>query len=221
MNNKNEQPIQTTPKSWDNIFRREGHVFINPHEFLPEFIAALPTPPARILDLGCGTGRHLIPLAEQGFNIYGFDQSVYGLQLARAWLSEKGFQAELCVQDFLDPLPCADASFDAILSTQVIHHAILAKVKNAVSEIYRVLKPGGVIFISMPLYPPNRPDIKEIEPATFVPLSGSERGLPHHYFTEERLRQVFDTFEILKIFTDSTRHLCIFARKPESDLSSS
>ena len=221
MNNKNEQPIQTTPKSWDNIFRREGHVFIKPHEFLPEFIAALPTRPASILDLGCGTGRHLITLAEQGFHMVGFDQSNHGLQLARAWLTEKGFQAGLCAQDFLDPLPCANASFDALLSTQVIHHAILANIQKTVNEIYRVLKPAGLIFISMPLYPPNRPDIKEIEPATFVPLSGSERGLPHHYFTEAGLRQVFQAFEILKIFTDSTHHLCIFARKPGSDLTSS
>jgi SAM-dependent methyltransferase len=209
--------MQDTSKTWDNIFREDGHIFTEPHEFLPEFIAALPDPPARILDLGCGTGRHLVALAEQGFHMYGFDRSDHGLHLARAWLTRKGFQAGLCVQDFLDPLPCADASFNAILSTQVIHHAVLAKVENAVYEIYRVLKPGGLIFISTPLYPPNRPDIKEIEPGTFIPLSGSERGLPHHYFTEERARQVFHAFEILKIFTDSTRHLCIVARKPESD----
>ncbi|MCD4673153.1 MAG: class I SAM-dependent methyltransferase [Anaerolineaceae bacterium] len=211
-NNKNPMPPITKP--WDNIFRREGRVFIEPHEALAEFIAALPNPPAHILDLGCGTGRHLVALTEHGFTMYGLDRSYHGLRLARSWLAEKGLQTGLCLQDLKYPLPCADNTFDGLISTQVIHHATLDKITKTVDEIWRVLKPGGQVFISTTLYPPKRPNIKEIEPGTYVPREGSERGLPHHYFTRERLRLVFHAFEIQKIFTYSTRHLCLFARKP-------
>jgi SAM-dependent methyltransferase len=206
--------MPTASKAWDEIFRRDGHVFIEVHEALPEFLDLLPCPPARVLDLGCGTGRHLVFLAEQGYTVFGLDRSEHGLRLSRAWLAEKSLSAGLSIQDLKDPLPCANAAFDAVISTQVIHHATLAGVQGTVNEILRVLKPGGQVFVSTTLFPAKRPHLQEIEPGTYVPLEGSERGLPHHYFTEERLRQVFHAFTVRRIFVDSTRHLCLFAAKP-------
>jgi ubiquinone/menaquinone biosynthesis C-methylase UbiE len=114
-------------------------------------------------------------------------------------------------------LPFAAASFHGLISTQVIHHALLADIHNTVAEIYRILKPGGVAFVTTSLYPPKRPNIKEIEPFTYVPQEGSERGLPHHYFDEARIRLAFSAFDVVKTFTDETRHQCILARKPESE----
>lgn len=207
--------MSTPSKAWDEIFRRDGYIFIEIHEALPEFLAALPHPPARVLDLGCGTGRHLVHLAGHGYTVFGLDRSEHGLQLSQVWLAEKNLSAAgLCVQDLKDPLPCANGAFDVVISTQVIHHATLAGVQNTVNEILRVLKPGGQVFVSTTLFPPQRPNVQEIEPGTYLPLEGSERGLPHHYFTEERLRQVFHAFTNHRIFVDSTRHLCLFAAKP-------
>jgi ubiquinone/menaquinone biosynthesis C-methylase UbiE len=210
--------MQTTPKSWDRIFRTDGRIFTEAHESLSEFIALLPAPPARVLDLGCGSGRHMVALAKHGYHMTGMDRARHGMTLARTWLAEEGLKDNgLCEQDFHYPLPFAAASFHGLISTQVVHHALLADIQNIITEIYRVLKPGGVVFVTTTLYPPGRPNIKEIEPFTYVPQEGSERGLPHHYFDEARLRQVFSAFNILKIFTDATRHLCILAKKPESE----
>jgi len=209
--------MQTTPKSWDRIFRADGRIFTEEHESIHKFIALLPAPPARVLDLGCGTGRHMVAIAAHGYQLTGMDRARHGMTLARDWMTKENLDTQLCEQDFHYPLPFATASFHGLISTQVIHHALLVDIQNTVDEIYRVLKPGGVVFVTTTLYPPKRPNIKEIEPYTYVPQEGSERGLPHHYFDEERLRQTFSAFTILNLFTDETHHLCILARRPESE----
>ena len=80
-----------------------------------------------VLDLGCGNGRHLVYLAKAGFEVTGLDISPTGLALARSWLGEEGLEASLVRTDFKSPLPFRDGAFEAMLSTQVIHHALLAE----------------------------------------------------------------------------------------------
>jgi hypothetical protein len=58
---------------------------------------------------------------------------------------------------------------------------------------------------------------EEIEPETYVPLTGSEAGLPHHIFDEEKLRYEFRTFEILEISHRADgKVLAIWAKKRQA-----
>jgi ubiquinone/menaquinone biosynthesis C-methylase UbiE len=115
-----------------------------------------------------------------------------------------------------DPLPYEDAFFEAIISTQVIHHGRLATIKAVVAEIERVLKPGGLVFITVPAAKNQAKTFEEIEPHTFIPLDGPEKGLPHYYFTPETLRLVFENFEILDIHVDQVAHYCLAGIKVRS-----
>lgn len=207
--------MQINHQIWNEIFEREGRVFEEVHEEIPAIAQSLKINSAkRILDLGCGTGRHVVYFAKQGFEVYGLDASPEGIRLTQAWLDEVGERAVLCQQDMREPLPYPDQFFDALISIQVIHHAKLAEIKAVIQEVFRILKPGGFLFISVPKAARENVNSNEIEPNTFVPREGREIGLPHHIFSEEELREAFADFNITDIHLNG-HHNCMTACKPE------
>lgn len=197
---------------WNTIFAREGAVFMEPHEDLPGLVETLKRRDAStVLDLGCGSGRHVVYLARQGFDVYGLDGAAAGLEIARQALAVAGLTAELRQDDIYAALPYADAVFDAIISTQVIHHATLARIRALVAEVARVVKPGGVVFVTVPSLRNQGKRFEQIGPGTLVPLDGREAGLPHHYFTPDELRAVFSAFDVTDQHMDKDHHHCLTA----------
>jgi cyclopropane fatty-acyl-phospholipid synthase-like methyltransferase len=204
---------QTT--AWDAIFRRQGSVWTGPQEDMPGLLAVLRAQGAgTLLDLGCGTGRHVVYFAQHGLSVHGLDNAPEGLRLTERALRAAGLTARLVLQDMYAPLPYAGASVDAIIAIQVIHHARTATIRRLVGELERVLRPGGTIFVSVPSLRDQGTRFEEIEPGTLVPLDGREAGLPHHFFTPDELRAVFAQFDVRDIHLDSTGHYCLLAGKP-------
>lgn len=197
---------------WDGIFAKDGRVFHHPHPDLPILLPVLKNLDANLLlDLGCGTGRHLVYLAQHSFQVVGLDGSPHALAGARRWLSEQGLHANLVRHELTEPLPFPAASFDALISTQVIHHARLSVVQSIIHEIHRLLKPGGLVYVTVAAPKEGKFDSNEIEPRTYLPLDGPEKGLLHHLFTEEELRQSFSLFRVTDVHLDDTNHYCLTA----------
>jgi SAM-dependent methyltransferase len=169
-----------------------------------------------VLDLGCGTGRHTVHLSRRGFRVTGLDNAPTGLKLTSEWLQRKQRNADLILADMRQPLPFESDSFDALLSTQVIHHALLATVLAIAREIQRVVCCSGTILISVPArreIAMDGEDSEEIEPNTFVPTSGSEKGLPHHLFTPDEFRDIFPQFEVQDLRVIDDRIISLTATK--------
>jgi SAM-dependent methyltransferase len=201
--------------AWNRIFEQKGRVFTEPHQDVPAIFRLLKGRGARtVLDLGCGSGRHTVYLSQQGFLVHGLDNSPQGIELTRQWLSNEGLQADLQLQNMTEPLPYEDVFFDAVISVQVIHHSTLATIRGIVREMARVLKKGGSVFVTVTRLRHHEGPFEEIEPNTFVPLEGPEKGLPHHCFTPGELREVFGALEISGIYIDETDHYCLLASKP-------
>ena len=202
------------PQQWDEIFRSQGRFFLEPQEDVPGVAQWFAERGARrVLDLGSGTGRHTVLLARHGFYVYGLDASAAGLDLTRAWLGQEGLTATLALGDVYAPLPYPSAFFDGVLSVQVIHHARLSVIEQAVSEIERVLQPGGLVFVTVASLMNQAEQFEEIEPNTYLPLDGPEKGLPHHFFSEAELRQTFAHFEVLDCHLDAKQHLCLLGAR--------
>ena len=201
---------------WDTIFRREGKVFHKPLEDLAAVVPLLRREKAkRILDLGCGTGRHAVMLAREGFEVHGMDASPEGIRLARAWLGKEGLKATLRVASCYEQFPFADGFFDAVVSVQVIHHNRRAAVRRCISEMARVLRPGGILFLSVPSWKRRRSVSKKsrkVAPHTYIPLEGRERGVVHFLYNRALLRQDFRAFRILDIHKDKSEHYCLLGR---------
>jgi SAM-dependent methyltransferase len=185
---------------WETIYARDGRVFDEPFPRFDEVLAIFKEHACeRILDLGCGTGRHALRFAEEGFSVVGMDISATGLELTRQWAREEMLGVSLAQADMRTGLPFAASCFDGVFSTQVIHHALLAQIRSTIGDIHRILRPGGRVFISVTATKGERGPFEEIEPGTVVPSTGSEAGLPHHVFTEETLRHEFRAFDIVEI----------------------
>lgn len=197
---------------WDRIFAENGRFFAEPHEWLPELIGLMKSRSFhRVLDLGCGSGRHLLPLARAGLSVFGFDNSQHGLRLAKEDLVDARLEAQLQLGDFRNPLPYREGSFGAVLSIQVIHHARMKTIENVVGEIERVLLSGGLLFLTVPESRTQAATFRQIEERTFLPEDGPEKGVPHHYFDESELRELLRNFDIFKFSIDKAQHYSLFA----------
>jgi SAM-dependent methyltransferase len=204
--------------NWDRIFGERGHVFTNPHADIERVVKMIrDSDGSRILDLGCGTGRHIVYFSRLGFDVYGFDASLKAITMTREWLKNENIKATLCEHQMENPFPYEDDFFDAIISIQVIHHNLMADIRKTIREIERVLKPSGVLFVTFPILhsgPVSEEEdwkLIEVEEGTYVPQRGWESGIPHHYFTLEEIPIELQSFDIHDIYLDETSHRCIIA----------
>jgi SAM-dependent methyltransferase len=105
----------------------------------------------KILDIGSGGGRHLIPLRNMGYEVTGLEISSVGLQENKQRLENEGLVEEgkgvNLVRGSFKRLPFENDSFDTAMSTQVLHNNDWPGVVQAFKEASRVLKPGGLFFI--------------------------------------------------------------------------
>ena len=104
----------------------------------------LPAPPARILDLGCGTGSLAVLLAQAGHEVAGIDTSEEMLALARAKAATLGVSLELARADAVDP-PFGPASADAVLCRHVLW--ALPDRDDVLGRWVRLLRPGGRLVL--------------------------------------------------------------------------
>src|SRR5437763_3655830 len=107
----------------------------------------------RVVDLGCGTGRHVLELAKGQGSILGGDLSLHDLRAARYLLEIMRRRGEVharvhWLQTAGERLPFADAAFDRVLCTETLEHVDDDSVLAA--ELVRVLKPGGILAVSVP-----------------------------------------------------------------------
>lgn len=199
---------------WEKVYRK-GRLFKwEPHSEVGEIEKLFTEKKVkRILDLGCGGGRHTVYLASKGFDTYGSDYSAKGLMHTLSVLRKKGLTAHLTLHD-MTTLPFDDQCFDAVISIQVIHHNKLEDIHKTIQEITRVLKEGGFIWITMPIskHEPSKKQ-KTIEPDTVVPLNGHEKGVPHHYFKMDGILSLFPGFSVITLHIDQKNYLSLVAEK--------
>jgi len=106
-----------------------------------------------ILDAGCGEGRHTFALARLGCRVIGLDydhNSVAKAQYVIRHLTHEGVKLGpvLFTQSDALRLPFRDHTFDKILCAEVMEH--IHEDGRVVSEFFRVLKPGGVMAVTVP-----------------------------------------------------------------------
>jgi SAM-dependent methyltransferase len=106
-------------------------------------------PRMRVLDAGCGGGRNLIYFLRCGYDVCGVDLSAEAVAHVRALAA--GLAPHLPADNFraeaVEEMSFPDACFDVVISSAVLHFARDEEHwQRMVSEMWRVLKPGGVFF---------------------------------------------------------------------------
>jgi SAM-dependent methyltransferase len=138
--------VITPQHDFDREYSDGAHWDIGrPSTNMPHFLSLLEGR-QKILDAGCGTGRDVFFLKDQGFDVKGIDGSDVGIKLARERAKELGKGDIQFEAGRIEDLPYDDASFDAIYTGYVIGGETLPK---QAAELARVLRPGGMLYVAM------------------------------------------------------------------------
>jgi SAM-dependent methyltransferase len=108
----------------------------------------LPPPPARVLDLGVGTGRELTALLDAGYEPTGVDVSTAMLERC----ARRARPVPLIAADFWGPLPFDEGAFDAAIALHgtLAHPPEDGAVARLARELARVVRPGGAFVAEVP-----------------------------------------------------------------------
>jgi len=159
-----------------------------------------------ILDLGCGTGRISLFLANKKFEVFATDVSVKSLNLLRGKIEKENIDNIEVKNDDFKNLGFADCSLDAVISRSTLHHAKLKEIKKGINETLRVLKPNGCFvfdMISEDDYSHGKG--KKIEDNTFVGSRKGEEGITHYYTNLQELKCLLKDFSRAFIYKTEYR----------------
>jgi SAM-dependent methyltransferase len=114
-----------------------------------------------VLDMGCGGGRHAFALFKRGASVVALDYSHKDLVEVRTMLGAIAVEGEApegsrawTVQGTAYGLPFPDGTFDRVIAAEVLEH--LPADTDAMAELFRVLRPGGLIAVTVPRWLPEK-----------------------------------------------------------------
>jgi len=186
--------------AWDNFYNDHGRFYLLPHPALSEFVEKLKEIGAiRVLDLGCGSGKHLIALSEKGFDVDGIDFSPSGVRMANEWLEARGLEGKAIVADLHEKVKVyKNGEFDAVIAINSLHYQSSGEFLKTIKEINRLIKTGGLVLLVVPSKNSLilKPEFEQI------------------IFNEDALRIALkDRLEILNLFMDEDKNYVVIARE--------
>ena len=101
----------------------------------------------QVLDIGCGDGELAHHMAKAGAQVIGIDPNPKRVARGR----EGAQSGELFREGVAEALPCDDGTMDVVVFFNSLHHVPIPAMDKALSEAARVLKPGGILYVSEPI----------------------------------------------------------------------
>ena len=151
-----------------------------------------------LLDLGTGLGRHAIHFAKQGFRVSAIDISDYAIEYAKDWATKEGLAVHAEVGDMLS-LPYGDHTFDCVFAYHVISHTDSPGIQRILSEIRRVLRPGGEVYLTFCSKESTEYQdhwFPKLDENTLISQDEAEMGIPHYYVNLNDLKDLLTGFEL-------------------------
>lgn len=118
-------------------------------------------PGTKVIDVGCGAGRHSFEAYRRGADVIAFDQDAAELDnvstilraMAETGEAPASAKAETVIGDALS-LPYPDGTFDCVIASEILEH--VATDDTVIEELVRVLKVGGTLVVTVPRWLPER-----------------------------------------------------------------
>lgn len=206
--------MNNNKSEWDKSYEKRDNFVFYPHEEvirfvskfirkrvgLGEFLDAGPDgADGRILDLGCGIGRHVIYCHEMGLDAYGVDLSDAAVLMARQWGEKRGLPVpeDRIRQGDVRQLPWGDGFFRYVVSHGVLDSMPFGIARAACLELARVMLVGGLFYCDLISGDDSR-HAREFSGEELV-TTAHEQGTIQLYFNFEKIRAMVDgVFEIVE-----------------------
>ena len=158
MNNQKNQ--------WEESYQKKDNFVFYPHEEVIRFFSKYinqrkgidtfqkkhaETGLPKVLDLGCGIGRHVIFSSDMQTDAYGVDLSESAVKFAIDWAKKEGISnpEEKILQSDITKMPFQNNFFDFIISHGVLDSMSESNCRNSIIDTFRVLKPGGYFYCDL------------------------------------------------------------------------
>lgn len=154
----------------------------------------------RVLDVGCGIGRHALFLAREGFDVVGIDASPSALAEARSQATV-GLRLDYHQGSYYDLTSVPENSFGAVIAWNVIYHGDGELARLAIEGFHRLLQPGG-LYVGTMLSKRNTwfGMGREVRSDTFVVDDAEDDKVhPHYYCDAATLLRLHPGFEVLEL----------------------
>ncbi|MCJ7567774.1 MAG: class I SAM-dependent methyltransferase [Anaerolineales bacterium] len=160
-----------------------------------DFIHSLsPKEKPRVLDLGCGLGRHAIAFALAQFSVTATDASTVAIQQVIEWAHELQLSIVTRVCDVLDESLLVE-NYDVVMSYNVIYHGSRKHFARTIHQVTRLLKRNGIFFFTCPSRQDGKYGFGElVAPHTFRCTKSVTPGDIHYFADEEDFDEFLDGF---------------------------
>ncbi len=199
---------------WDKEYRGGQHLTLSeePSEDLQKFVRFLERESGgeflnhreTVLDLGCGNGRNIIYLSREfGMKGTGYDIAQSAVAIARKTAATSNLPLTFEARSIAGHLPFEDESITIVLDMMVSHFLNNEERAELLTELTRIMKPGGWLFFKTFLLDEDR-HAKRLLKENPADEAGSyihpEIGVAEHVFTEEEIDQLLSPhFKIHKV----------------------
>jgi len=222
-------------EAWGNSYQNRDNFLFYPNEEVIRFMAKYVRKrtglneyrdllnlgrPARMLDLGCGIGRHVIMGHELGLEVYGIDLSDYAISQAQHWASKKGIDnaPEKIRAGDIRELPWKNNFFDIVISHAVLDSMHFEIACSAIREVKRVLAPKGLFYCDL-ISGHNSHHSREYAGEEIINTT-HEKNTIQSYFNFTKIESLLDDqFEILTARLKMTEEILNGSRSARYHLS--
>ena len=205
--------MQDSRKQWISLHQNNRYRPKYPSETVVQFVFRnfVRDGKTKVLDLGCGAGRHVFFMGKENIVPYGLDFSDEGIRYTKEMLVAQGMEqyASNMQVGTLTALPYEDDFFDGIVCYGSLYYLDWKSIQKAANEMYRVLKKGGKLFLVVRSTEDYRFKAECALPEelhTIVVLeednnkcAHSENGMLMHFFDEQELQKLFGGYEHIEI----------------------
>jgi tellurite methyltransferase len=209
MNDNEESPHASAHVFWDSQWNdpearkgweiADGRIQKSLESMLSRHPGSVERKKIKILDIGCGAGRHALLLSDAGFDVYACDASEASVTLVDGALSQRGMEDRV-LKAGMAALPYESETFDWVIAWNVLYHGSFFDLVTATGEVRRVLKKGGRFegtFISK--RNAHFGGGISIDEHTRTDDTGSDKSHPHCYSSRENLETLLSGFKILEL----------------------
>jgi len=185
---------------WRSIFKKYLQSdWIGKHTFFAESVIDFFPRNGNLIDLGAGLGQDSRYFSLNGFKVTSVDLSKTAIRIAKELAKKQNLKYKILKLDLSNKLPFKDESFDIVYSHLALHYWDIVETKKLFSEIYRILKTGGIFATLVnTMDDPETKIFKKIDDYLYF----DPKGIVKRYFTIEHLETfISDKYEPI-IFDD-------------------